>query len=126
MMNWRNCPPDDQTGMTLDPRYYRSGLKIDEYTLQAGSGIMRLLEYQSDSRRFVDISAKKRTFYESWSRPTVTWSLECEERGLTREEGFKAFQTTLPNYDNIDGLRKVGIAMVVLYCLGFCTSFCAA
>ena len=31
----------------------------------------------------------------SWNRPTMNWSLECEQEGKTRQEGYQAATTDL-------------------------------
>ena len=63
---------------------------MTEYDLQNESGVLGYLEENVHYTYFVfpGTSVKNNIEMNFYQRPTIQWSLECEERGLTRQYGY--------------------------------------
>jgi hypothetical protein len=38
-----------------------------------------------------DYGDKRNTVYNGWIRPTITWSLECEAQGKSRQDAYNTY-----------------------------------
>ena len=79
-----------------DPRYTSTGFSTDLYTLRRDNGLLKHLAYWEN----VDIegpSSNDLRAYKvkSWARPTLSWSLQCEADGYSRQLGFEVAHETL-------------------------------
>ena len=69
---------DSNSGLTVDPRYERTGFETNEYDLQDDSGAWDTMEYMRQFDREVRKSDRKREPLFAWTRPTIEWDLQCE------------------------------------------------
>ena len=69
---------------------------------------------------------KKQSTYGLWVRPTVQWDIECEWAGISRQDGYEAFQTKFDDLGHAIELRKAGYFFVVCMIapLFICTGIC--
>ena len=63
-----------------------SGLYTDEYQLRADSGLLEYLSFWDD----IDVSGPADRALESykvkgWNRPTISWNIECDADGYSRQ-----------------------------------------
>ena len=119
-MTWNECPQDLLRSDPYDPRFYQSGMYTNDFNIQMDNGVMSKIISNSMIWSFQEQEEKKDWPVHSWNRPTIQWSLECEKEGKSRADGFEAFSLSLPTYDKIPGLRRVGIAMVVIFSVLAC------
>ena len=56
---------------------------------------------------------KKQSTYGAWVRPTVQWDIECEWAGISRQDGYEAFQTKFDDLGHAIEIRKAGYFFVV-------------
>ena len=69
------------------------------------------------------MSNKKQSTYGAWVRPTVSWSLQCEWDGISRQIGFEAFQTRFDDLGNAKIFEKVGYFFVLCMVTPFIVCF---
>mmetsp|Transcript_8640 Transcript_8640/g.11919 ORF Transcript_8640/g.11919 Transcript_8640/m.11919 type:complete len:104 (-) Transcript_8640:920-1231(-) len=79
------CTNEKNTGKTFDPRYIENGLHTNQYKLRLESGVLdrerRLPHYWMYGPSDHELQSLK---VSGWSRPTLSWKLECEADGKTR------------------------------------------
>ena len=82
-----SCSYNEQTDTTNDPRYLQTGLYTNEYDVQVANGVYDILKSQTKYAYNVPDYVQKKTdiLYQGWIRPTISWNLECEWNGFTRE-----------------------------------------
>ena len=116
-----SCVMEKNNKLLYDPRYNSSGLHTNQWDLQKDSNVFDHLSVQP-SYWGTGPTAGNLAYYtvESWNRPTIGWSLQCEQEGNTRDVGYVAAQTDLARYKYVESYRKVGIAFVVLFSLIVC------
>ena len=76
----------------FDPRYYETGLHTSEWAIQTDNGVMPILEDLENSKDY-DFDMRNTWPVESYNRPTIPWSLECEEDYKTRKMGYDLMKT---------------------------------
>ena len=76
-----SCEYDDFLETFSDSRYIDTGGRTTEWDLQNDSGALEAItelplftQYNPEYE-----SQKKNNLYKFWTRPTITWNLECEE-----------------------------------------------
>ena len=72
------CREIDQFNARFDTRYTSMSSSISEEDLQDESGVLDILEAQPYVNNYVQIYNKKNILYKFWSRPAISWDLECE------------------------------------------------
>ena len=82
----------------FDPRFEDAGIEIDEYTLQAESDVLGILDdlpyYYRDTPDFKE--QKKTVLYGFWTRPTIPWSLDCDNQyGKSRKDALKVIRSII-------------------------------
>ena len=87
--------------------------------------MLNIILFSPDVFSYIPSLAVKLEYeYTAWGRPTIGWDVDCENRGISREIGFNAFQTSL--YTSGDELRLglIGWFLVfvplALSCFGIC------
>ena len=66
--------------LKYDPRFYKSGLVANDYNIQSFNGVLKLFTDQQNSEaRLPKHENKVGWQVYSWNRPTIQWSLECED-----------------------------------------------
>jgi len=82
---------EDNSRLTTDPRYISSGFETNEHDVQKENGVLGILTYSPSFHKFVDASRKSSLSYTGWTRPTIAWDLNCEHKGKSRKEAYRAF-----------------------------------
>ena len=77
IMNIKGCPYVQESDEYFDPRYYDSGLRTDELTIQTDNGVMQILDNLENSSKY-DFDDRDVWPVYSYNRPTIPWRLECE------------------------------------------------
>ena len=66
--------------MKFDPRYKPSGLYTDMLSMQSNNGVMDHMtdqpSYWTTGPTVQELKASK---LQSWNRPTLSWSLQCDQ-----------------------------------------------
>ena len=73
-----DCQTIKQFNQAYDPRYTELSLKISEYDVQMDSGVWDTLRALPLSTKYIDSTAKQNTLYSFWTRPSISWKLECD------------------------------------------------
>ena len=118
------CEKEKNTGETYDPRYTRSGIYTNQYDLRNGVDVLEIMQDLPSWSEYGPTSTELQGYKVSgWNRATISWSLECEAEGITRQQAFEASTTDIGRYSGLVTLSRCGIVFVVLYAITFC-SFC--
>jgi len=76
-----SCQYDDVLETSIDTRYNETGGWTTEWALQSDAGTIQVLTELPLYTQYMPnyVSQKKDNQYKMWTRPTITWKLECEE-----------------------------------------------
>ena len=74
-----DCVLIEQFNETYDTRYADAGTTVTEYDVQDESKVLDKLEDLPNIGMYVDLKAKKNIKYGFWSRPTISWSIDCDD-----------------------------------------------
>lgn len=96
------CETEKMTGLLYDPRFSVSGLNTNLYNIYAENGVADLLTNESSYSKYVtSINYYSGAYVQSWNRPSLQWSLECEQSGsLTRQQAYQAVQEENKVFDS--------------------------
>ena len=64
-----------------DKRYLKAGMSISEYNLDKESGVLDLIRQMPYGDDYLEDAEtkKKATELDLWTRPAISWKLECEK-----------------------------------------------
>lgn len=90
---YAECSVETNTNREFDPRYRQvssTEFQTDELTVQKTNGVFDLLKSKADYDFFSLTAESTKSDYNLtlWTRPTITWSLQCEQEGISREKAF--------------------------------------
>lgn len=87
---YKSCPREALTQGYYDPRYYTTNaFQTTEYAVQTESRVLNKLRDETSgynkAQNVPDPTVKQQMGLTAWTRPTIPWSLTCEnELGLSR------------------------------------------
>ena len=115
------CTKEVNTGLFYDPRYKQTGLYTDLLYIQDDNSVTSILQAEPHFSDYVTTSDKAKFLEISWSRPTLNWSLECEESGFTRDEALEIVALPLDSATQpVKGIRTWSIVFLFLYLSNCC------
>ena len=117
------CVKEVSSGETYDTRYTPSGIYTDVYNLRKDVAVLDTMYGLPKWHKYAPSDEELQSYkVGGWNRPTLSWSLQCEAEGKTREMAYKAAKTDLRHYTDTDKFRKCGIAFVTIFSFFFVTS----
>ena len=116
--NKLGCQLEKNTGLIFDGRYEPSGLVTTEGQMRSDSGVLAHMQGMPSYFSYGPSSDLLRTFtVQGWTRPTINWSLQCEEQGMSRLEGYEAAKTDIGRALKTEQLKWIGISMCIIFTL---------
>ena len=116
-VNQLNCVQEKNTNLVYDPLYSSSGLYISLFEVQSENDVLKIL--QGSPNYDLDIStSRKEDIIGSWNRPTINWSLTCENEGYSREFAYESLGFNIESSSEIHTIVASGKAMCVFYAFG--------
>jgi len=105
---WETCTFTEQTNSTYDPRFIASNLITDDYRVQEESGVLTIIATQPSYKTLVpNMPERKRAIiFNGWMRPTINWSLECEENGTSRQYAYDQYSINMIDFDQLEAQEK--------------------
>ena len=94
-MQYDDCPLEENSQQKYDPRFTRmQEFRTNEHQIQYDSGVTQLLinniaGYKATSP--LSNPAKESFDIFAWTKATSEWKLECEGRGVTRQDAIRFY-----------------------------------
>jgi hypothetical protein len=107
--------------MSNDDRFRPiNGIKISEYDLNKDNGILTMMENRKHytTTVFPGSDRKKDVTYRAYSRPIISWNLNCElNQSFSRQEAFDVFSNKLeviPSVPNTSGFSVCSLCIILI------------
>ena len=84
-----DCEVDEMSKLKYDPRYQEAGLVTNLYEVQDESNVWDRLKKLPGFDTDLEKKQRKETEIKFWVRPTISWSTECELKGMQRLDVYK-------------------------------------
>ena len=80
---FNTCEKSVTNGLTYDPRYEKTGIDVNLYELHEDNGVMNSLRtaFRSSFDFQREAQKRQRQNLNLWTRPTLSWDLQCEAVG---------------------------------------------
>lgn len=123
----KDCSTIEQYSEKYDTRYRDLGLTISEYEVQKESKVLKKLEELPNFTLYSTELAKQGVNYKFWSRPTISWKLNCDDQH-SRMSVMKAADTESEKADlhvgTIIALTATSFSIGALVSFIFMVCFC--
>ena len=87
--------------MYYDPRFISSGLTTTVYNIQSENEVLAMLEDCPNYSTEVNSNSKKKDKVYSWNRPTINWSLLCEDDGKGRGFAYEIVNSSITSSEKL-------------------------
>ena len=102
-------------------------LFISEYEVQKESKVLDKLEDLPNFSEYVSKDNKKNQYYKFWTRPTISWKLECDDKtprvSVVKAADFERDKEPM-NEGMVIGLSVTAFTVGFIVSLGFLILFC--